>query len=317
MKTFVREFTLFFSPVIIAAILFVITDPFQLFYYTPRVDNQNNHGAYPDFETTSDLIAFGPIEKYNSFVFGNSRGAAFLPVEIEKRIKNSKAFKIANPGESFLNMEKKAKLIQDLGLKIENAFIVVDDNIIKNDANIFYDQLGRENIHHPLVSNRSWVDFYYQNFYAYLYKFYFIRDLDYRISGEYKPYMVGYIIKEEDRIAFEKDEYVVKGVVFPQRKRAGEFTTHIIGDQQKNRLSSLKSIFDEENTKVYIIIPPLYNQERMHPKNITILTDIFGGRNIYDFSGINSITQDSLNYYGASHFKIEIANQLLDSLLSD
>jgi hypothetical protein len=38
------------------------------------------------------------------------------------------------------------------------------------------------------------------------------------------------------------------------------------------------------------------------------------GSDVYDFSGFNEITCCQKNYYETSHFRVAIANQLLDSI---
>jgi hypothetical protein len=59
-------------------------------------------------------------------------------------------------------------------------------------------------------------------------------------------------------------------------------------------------------------VSPLYDQLKLNPQDKEKLDSIFGKHNVFDFSGINEFTKDSLNYYEASHYRPHVAKRLLE-----
>lgn len=87
-----------------------------------------------------------------------------------------------------------------------------------------------------------------------------------------------------------------------------------IDDHHLCLLQQLKSILEEEGTDYRIVLGPLYSQIKINPTDYQILLDLFGTNRVFDFSGKNSITDDSSNYYENSHYTASVANQIMDVL---
>lgn len=303
------------SPIIILVMVFVVADPFDNIFYDSDLKKQDFFGAYPDFQTTEDYLASYESQKYNGYIFGNSRSTAFLPSELEARIgEGSNFFKFGSPGESILNVEHKVQMIDCYDQKIDHVVFLIDDEMIKNFNNEFYDPIGPEYLHHPSTSNLTYPGYYYKHFMTFLNEFYFVRYLDYRITGEFKPYMEGYFVPDEAKEKFMDGEYELEGYEFPERENPGGKTEHFLNDVQKERLQNIQSVFVENETDYTIIIPPLYDQEYMNDSTLNEIKLIFGEANVHDFSGINEITSSSSNYYEESHFRVNAANWVLDQI---
>ena len=82
-------------------------------------------------------------------------------------------------------------------------------------------------------------------------------------------------------------------------------------------LYKIKSLIDESKTNCKIIISPLYNQIKFNPEDLIILQNIFGTNNVYDFSGINEYTNNTLNYYENSHYRPILCDQILSIIYKD
>jgi hypothetical protein len=79
-------------------------------------------------------------------------------------------------------------------------------------------------------------------------------------------------------------------------------------------LSNIKRILDANATSYKIVISPLYDQEKLDAADLHILQSIFGRDRITDFSGKNDITSNVRNYYEESHYRIPVAQKIMDSI---
>lgn len=305
MREFVKSIITFLLPAILMFGLYVISDPFNFFFYEPTLAEQDNFGADNDFHTTNDLIAFADEQNYNGFIVGNSRATAFIPSKLEQIVPGSKFFNYGTPGECVANILAKLELAESLGLEIKNAVILIDDIILKNTDNRYYDDQGMEYVHHPLNSSQTYLSYTYTGFKSYLQNFYFVRDLDFKLTGKYKPYMEGYI---RDPAA---ENGLPENYQFPPKPNAGK-QSEIIGKYSDFRkLVELKKLFDRNSTNYEIIIPPTYLQEIVHPKNVSALNFVFGKTHVHDYSGINEYSDEISDFHDAGHFTPTIAQEIV------
>ncbi len=84
---------------------------------------------------------------------------------------------------------------------------------------------------------------------------------------------------------------------------------------KKDILLKIHELFKKHGTHYYIVITPLYNQMQFDYADMRILRTIFGD-NIYDFSGVNEITNNEYNYLDGLHFRPCISKQMIDSILA-
>ena len=77
-------------------------------------------------------------------------------------------------------------------------------------------------------------------------------------------------------------------------------------------LENIHSIFKKHNSDVRIVISPLYNQKKLNEKDLAYLKNLFGTERVFDFSGINKITNDYNNYYEASHYRPHVSRELME-----
>ncbi len=78
-----------------------------------------------------------------------------------------------------------------------------------------------------------------------------------------------------------------------------------------NLLYLIRAILDKHKTSYRIIVSPLYDQIKMNPKSRQTLSEIFGDKNVYDFSGPNRWNADYHNYYEWSHYRPCVANEIM------
>jgi hypothetical protein len=98
---------------------------------------------------------------------------------------------------------------------------------------------------------------------------------------------------------------------FYPRESIPSYSPVSIQDQQKIMLSEIENIFQKWNTDYKIIFSPIYDQLKLNKQDLIYLENLFGKQNVFDFSGINEITNDYTNYYEWSHYRPHAAREIL------
>ena len=58
----------------------------------------------------------------------------------------------------------------------------------------------------------------------------------------------------------------------------------------------------------------MYDQKKLNIEDLSILNALFGKENVFDFSGINQITNNLYNYYETSHYRPHVAKKIIDEI---
>jgi hypothetical protein len=115
------------------------------------------------------------------------------------------------------------------------------------------------------------------------------------ILEELKTDSVAYYSKRKDR--------------FPQRNGLYVEADSVIDVNEVSMLNEIKSIFLADSTSFKILICPSYDQIAFNRSDKEILEAIFGSTNVFDFSGINTFTEEKSNFYDALHFKKYVSRE--------
>jgi hypothetical protein len=154
--------------------------------------------------------------------------------------------------------------------------------------------------------------------------------LDYRFSGRVKDYMKEEFLLLDIPVKYEvttnelrfpfNDERLAKNTYYTPQLIRDEFYTRdkqqhyseaCIRENQQAMLSDIAASFRKYGTRFRIIINPLYNQEKLNPADLAYLEQLFGKEQVFDYSGINPITDDYRNYYEKSHYRPEVADAIM------
>ncbi len=79
-------------------------------------------------------------------------------------------------------------------------------------------------------------------------------------------------------------------------------------------LNEIIDVFRKQKTEYKIIISPAYDQLKLAPQDKIQLENIFGKENVYDFAGINPITNNYRNYYEHSHYRPHVTKHILSEI---
>jgi hypothetical protein len=330
MKKFLKRIFIFILPLVLFFLIIVGTfyflDPFKILKHYDEF--KNSIVAYNEDYVATERY----LEKkthYNSFVFGSSRaGCGFMSESWEKYLqKTDSAYSFAASNESIFGIVGKVRLIDKENERLDNALVILDtDETFKR----FTNSSGHLFIKHPLISNDSRHNFISEYLKDYIFKGFFVPYLDYKLFRSKRGYMHGFLTLDVDTseryIAFNvkhkeslieansKLYYDERKNVFYKRNLNESVLGRQILSQGIEDLKDIKRIFDKHHSKYKIVISPLYDQEKLNPKDMDILIQIFGVGNVYDFSGKNFITKDETNYYETSHYRREVGNKILSMI---
>jgi len=317
-------------PVVLLLAVYLWVDPFKVVWYYDSYyvsGAETNIGYNKDYISTTNFNNRYEHEHYNSFIFGNSRSIVFTIAASKKHLPiDAKPYHFDASKESLFGLYKKLQYLDAKNVNLKNALIVIDHSLLAQDKQ----SEGTLFVNAPQQMGYSnFGEFHYTYLKAfYSYKFLYPY-LDYNVSGTIKPYMRHELF--EQQIAYEpvtnevshtyEEQEITNGTFYtPQRmenlyKRPAKqrFYKTCLTDAHKKMLTEIAAILQKHRCNYKVIISPLYDQKKLAPTDMAYLKKVFGNH-IYDFSGINAITNNYTNYYENSHYREHVANTILDSI---
>lgn len=336
LKFFKKSF-LFLLPLLIVIACYFWTDPFKNLY------------QYKYYTSTYVMLPRGNVStkvymknydkyKYNSFIFGSSRSCASTSKEWANYLpKGSVPYSFSAWAEKIDGIYKRIKLIDSLKRPLNNAFLVFDYNLtfMEPEQDLLTD--------HYLISKSSILDYYTNDFLTYLKDPILIfTSVDYTLFHKRRSYMtddrfVG--IKESDidpinndwevnsEFKFKRDsakfwdliinkniDVVINEKLHPRSAIQIESSKEISVRQEK-LLKAIFNIFKKHKTNYKIIISPLYNQVKFNHNDLQIIRKIFKAENVFDYSGINSITNNKYYYMADGvHYRKAVGNRIFKDI---
>lgn len=327
MKRFFKNL-IFFSIIGIVLLLtlflsYLYFDPFKVLRH---YSNYSNLYVIPnrDYISTTMFINNYKNENYNSFIFGSSRTLGFKTNSWSKFLpQDAKPFMFDASGESIYGIYTKIKYLNSKNVAIKNALIV-----LCRDASFNYSENpeGHLYIKHVATSGESNLVFQFEFFKAYLNPNFLLYFFCYKILGSYKSFMTGYIenrkiiydtitneisIPEQEKeiIQYPIKYYIKRKDLFYERKGEKIDSIQRITEKYIFMLKEISRILKKNNTNYKVVLSPLYDQIKFNPLDLSLLKKEFGN-NLYDFTGMNSFTNNETNYYETSHFRPNVGDSI-------
>ncbi len=332
MKKFILKLSLYLSPLLLVLAVYALKDPFKVIYHYDtfyKPDDSDYFSLCSDYVSTETLIRNYPKYQYDSYIFGGSRSGVYPAQEWARLVNSARCFHYSAEYESLYGVEKKFELIRKRKYALKNALLVIDDDLLRDTAN----GNGYLRMKHPLLSGQSTYKFQTEFIKDFFDKEFLPAYLGLAFSKNKREYADKHSVMKflkfhyddrtneffrfdlEQQIASDSAQYYTNlKNVFYQRDSIQHYGKQVIGSRQKELLASIKQILAENNTAYKIVISPLYDQMKIDTNDLHILWQIFGKQNVFDFSGINAITQDLHNYYEISHYRPLVASEIMDSV---
>ena len=265
-------------------------------------------------------------EKYHfdSFIFGSSHSCAHTSKDWKRYLHDdNEPFSYGSWSERILGIERKLEVIDKLNDTIKNAIIIIDGSTFKSSE----DPLAGE---HYLITGDTKAQFHYYYFKQFLNLKMMLTCIDYRIFKRQRKYMKHFQgMKPGDLDPINNDWYrdiipedtltYYKNAMhrFYKRPEIQQCYPQKIEPFEVTILKKIKTIFDKHGTNYKLVIAPLYDQKKIHPEDLRVLTEIFGKNSIYDYSGINDITSNMYNYNeDVFHYRYKVGKRIYRDICS-
>lgn len=327
MRNFIKNIIVFIIPFVALFFLYIILDPFKVIWHYDNYYCNIGGALNRNFVSTMNYLNKKDIYHYDSFIFGNSRSLFYMVNDWKKYIPaESSCYHFSESGGSVHGLLYKLKLIDSLNQKINNALIVLDCDLLGR-----IDQDGAIVIMPPaLTNNKNWLKFHQEQLFQWYNPHFFYYWIKFKLTGKYEQAMSLYIAtgtnyKYYNPVTNEEpnhvqDSLIALGAYYDQKrlkvfegKQHHRVSEELLNDQEKiQSFREMKDILSKHRTNYKIIISPIYNQISIHPNDLEFLNTVFGKNNVYNFSGVNKYTSDYQNYYENSHYRSEIASDIME-----
>lgn len=324
-------------PVLIVIGFYVAKDPFKVLYkHQPYYESGKPQYVTlnKDFVGVETFLRNNPTYHYDSYILGNSRSVYYHADYFGKHVKSDNCIHMDGASESLYGVSKKFEFFKEKNAEVKNALIILDYELLSKTK----DDNGHIFMKHPALSGQNYVSFQLEFLKTFFSRQFLKAYVDFTLSHQVKDYMKGGFLIDDVPVSYNDkyneirmqdfDDMISKDPalyytpkrmeVFYQRDTTRQTVSPaIVGEVQEQMLKTIKTIADEKKTVLKIVVNPLYDQKKLNPADLKKMQDIFGPDVVYDFSGINSITNNYLNYYEKSHYRPHIANLIMDSVYSN
>jgi hypothetical protein len=316
-------------PLLLLSLFYVFSDPFKVIW---PYDSYYRSG-YPSYVTLNrDFVSLETFlhhqtrEKWDSFIFGNSRSIFYEVKDWAPHIGSDLTFHFDATGESLYGITRKLRFLDERHVPVRNALIILDTETLSTVTN----SKGHLAIKHPLLSGQNRQAFNLEFFKTFYSGEFLVAYIDFKLSNKIKKYMTDSYLLDNRPMDYDvrhneirfgsyellirenpDDYYLPRAAHFYTRPVQQVVSDPVIKQPQKNLLLEMARILNSQHSNYSLIINPLYDQKQFNPVDLSYLKQIFGPDRVYDFSGINDITRDYRNYYEESHYRPHIARNIL------
>jgi len=329
MKQFTNLLLKFSVVIVVVIALYIVADPFKVVWHYNSYFENGKSGIHVNRSIAGAANFNNKYReyKYNSYIFGNSRSLACQVSEWQKHLpKAISAYHFDGAGESLYALNKKLALINRTRTPIKHALFFVDQQLLRQSTPNKGHLFTVSPLIDPKCNTLSYHATFLKAFLSYKFIFYYV---EFKLSGKLKPYMVPTFYRpiRYNAVTNEMSSDIVENELangtyytserisnFYKRDTIQTFFKSCLKGSQKELLSEIASILKCNNTNYKIIINPCYDQKKLSTEDMHYLKTLFGDKNIFDFSGINSFTNNYQNYYETVHYRPHVANAILDSI---
>jgi hypothetical protein len=324
MTTFLVKFAkLIIIPLAIFLVLIILWDPFRILYDYKEYYKNNN------INLNREYVCYQLLEKQTNktnFIIGSSRSRAYDTRIWAKYLNENPNTFFHYDGNAFdLFRATNAFTFLTKHHSIHRILLIIDYEFLHGSST--------KNTHlfqqPPQVSGGSYIKFYGEFLRAAISPYFIttqivekIIDVKHRLfpqkNKKHRFYFTsnnstGDILPPaHEEIQYDSLGYYQKIIKsLPKRNGKIKIDDAVIDKQQLRMLNEISAIIKQNNIDIKLVISPLFNQKSLHPNDVLILNSIFGKSNVFDFSGVNELTNPISNYYESSHYKPNVGNEIM------
>lgn len=319
MKRFILKIVLFAIPIAVLFVGYVLFDPLKVIWdYDDYTKTRSVNVAYNSYK----IMTKGDTIPFNSFIVGSSRSGFWPWKEWEKHLDSTAcAFHLESSGDGVYNALERLLYVYANAEQVDNILLIIDQEWLQKTKPLTGIQFRTP---WQMRKSKDWLVFnadairYLLSIDGFKATF----KIGQRYNDVFQPYRdernENFFPGKEEMITNDPQNYyaymIDETVKLYPRTSKEQIGSPSITNLCIDLLSELHKLFLSGNTDYKIVISPLYDQVKLNPADKSILDSIFGPENVYDFSGINQYTSDTLNYYEASHYRPHVAVQMLNEI---
>jgi hypothetical protein len=254
--------------------------------------------------------------RFDSFIFGSSRTGVIDPAKINTGKFYNMSYSVGLPAQHLAIL----RAFIQRGIKIKTVIIGLDEFCFNLSPKEHEKQLIR--IMHPSITGRSLPDIFLTFYFRFPNLFEISNGMKLLLNDEQEK---KFLLNENGLYLF----WVKKEKTFELLGKP-LFTTdtiqaspNLFNEKLENesfaQIQGLISLAKKNNFALIIFFNPLNNKLYMEYANslfpvklrLASLTDF------YDFSGLNSVTLDNLNYYEESHYRYLVGDMIVKRIFGD
>lgn len=317
MKKFLLIIVAFFGiPLLLLLGLYLWTDPFRTLH---AFDIKDVNTVNREYVSTELYLRNKDTYHYNSLVFGSSQVGGLNTYTWRMYLpEGASTFMFQEFGGNITGIKQKVEWLDKTGAELQNVLIFLDMPAFFSTEQNGHDAIGMK--HYALSGEPEWL------YHAYEYYNFIQRPsswLDYskqKLAGVHTAIATDsvtndfFITNREDYQTIPKQDSL-KGCT-EQTKRNFFLRTNNVSEEDVQMakavidelfmptLNAIKTVFDKQQTRYYIIITPTYRYTNpiIHTSDLEVLQNVFGTEHVYDFASRKEYTSDYNDYWDPVHF---------------
>lgn len=307
---------IFGIPLLLLLGLYLWTDPFRTLH---AFDINDVNTVNREYVSTELYLRNKDAYHYNSFVFGSSQAGGLNTYTWKMYLpEGASTFMFQEFGGNITGVKQKIEWLDKTGAEIQNVLIFLDMPAFFSTEQNGHDAIGMK--HYALSGEPKWL------YHAYEYYNFIQRPSSW---GDYTKQKVEGVQTALAADSVTNDFFITNRNDYrelpPQDSLKGcteqtirnfflcnsniseadvKMAPAVINESFIPALQSIKSVFDKQQTRYYIIITPTfrYTNPYIHTSDLETLQSIFGKKNVFDFSSRKEYTSDYNDYWDPVHF---------------
>ena len=320
MGRFLRKIAiLLFVPLLLLAAVYFVTDPYKTLrpFSLTYFDSTNR-----DYLSSELFILNSKDIDYDSFIFGSSRACGINSYHwVHYLPEGSRQFVFQAWGETVTGIDQKVKYLDETGISIKNALILLD---VPRSFGKVQEPTKALSIKDPAISKQP--KFVHESilFWNFIQKpSQWIQAIKNRgfdtVSNDWEKGNKNLDISiQPPPDSLKKLSQVAKNAFLKDLTVNGgiSISVPLITNVLVQRLESIQSVFEQHGTSFRVIVTPgfCYKDSAISPIDLAILESIFGSENVFDFSRKNELNSDYNNYSDPSHFGLGVGWRMIEDI---
>lgn len=268
-------------------------DPYNVFHWKNAKDN----GVEPNKNYVKTQYVLHNPEKYNMFIFGNSRVGSLDAAKIKDGNCYNMYYSEGLPAEHYENL----LAFLDQGIKVDRIYLGIDDVSCFVDPAIHKDQLIRR----PFQAEESNLVFLWDY-------------MDPSVALQSLETICAYEDKEDgfgERLYSTGNYYLTTSLTqesLEQEEWPNYFAWY--GEEALQDIEQLLALCQEKQIETVVFVNPEYQvrfEEAVANGYLDFLYGLADITDYYSFCGMNSLTTDMQNFHDISHYRMEVGDKML------